>query len=103
VTAILVSQTLYYSLIIEVIPATSDTLPLIGKYLLFSMILIGFAVTMSTIILNLHYRKPSSHVMPEWVRRIFIQKLPKLLLMRIPLQVRVNTEMLIPVLKPYYS
>ena len=32
VVAILVSQTLYYSLIIDVIPATSVTLPLLGRF-----------------------------------------------------------------------
>ena len=57
------------------------------RYLLFSMILIAIAVTLTTIILNLHYRKPSTHRMPGWVRRIFIQKLPRILFMRVPIQV----------------
>ena len=51
------------------------------------MILIAIAVTLTTIILNLHYRKPSTHRMPGWVRRIFIQKLPRILFMRVPIQV----------------
>jgi nicotinic acetylcholine receptor len=51
------------------------------------MILIAIAITLSTVILNLHYRKPSTHKMPPWVRRVFIQKLPRLLLMRVPIQV----------------
>ena len=55
--------------------------------LLFSMILIAIAITLTTIVLNLHYRKPSTHKMPGWVRRLFIQKLPRFLLMRVPLQV----------------
>jgi len=87
VTAILVSQTLYLTLVIEVIPATSKKLPLLGRYLMFSTILVALAVCLSTIILNIHYRMPSTHKMPAWVRRIFIQKLPRLLLMRVPLQV----------------
>ena len=31
VTAILVSQTLYFMLVIEIIPATSKTVPLLGR------------------------------------------------------------------------
>ena len=54
---------------------------------MFSTILVALAVCLSTIILNIHYRMPSTHKMPAWVRRIFIQKLPRLLLMRVPLQV----------------
>lgn len=87
VIAILVSQTLYFNLVIEVIPATSVTLPLLGRYLMFSTILIAIAIALTSVILNLHYRKPSTHKMPSWVRRVFIQKLPALLLMRVPIQV----------------
>lgn len=85
--AILVSQTLYFTMVIEVIPATSLTLPLLGRYLLFSMVLVAVSVCLAIIVLNLHYRKPSTHKMPPWVRRIFLRKMPGLLLMRIPKQV----------------
>ena len=51
------------------------------------MVMIAIAVTLTTIALNLHYRKPSTHKMPGWVRRFFIQKLPRFLLMRVPIQV----------------
>ena len=51
------------------------------------MVLIALAVVLTTMILNLHYRKPSTHKMPAWVRKVFIQKLPRLLFMRVPLQV----------------
>lgn len=57
------------------------------RYLVFSTILIAIAVALSTTILNLHYRKPSTHKMPNWVRKLFIKELPRLLLMRVPLQV----------------
>lgn len=85
--AILVSQTLYFTLVIEVIPATSLTLPLLGRYLLFSMVLVAVSVCLATIVLNLHYRKPSTHRMPTWVRNILIQRMPGILMMRVPKQV----------------
>ena len=101
--AILVSQTLYFTLVIEVIPATSLTLPLLGRYLLFSMVLVAVSVCLATIVLNLHYRKPSTHRMPTWVRNVLIQKMPGILMMRVPKQVihkyRFFTSFLINILK----
>lgn len=87
VIAILVSQTLYFTLIIEVIPATSLTLPLLGRYLLFSMVWIAIAIVLTAGVINIHYRQPSTHKMQPWVRRVFIQKLPRILMMRVPMQV----------------
>ncbi|XP_019531669.2 acetylcholine receptor subunit alpha-like 2 [Aedes albopictus] len=82
--SILLSQTMFFLLISEIIPSTSLALPLLGKYLLFTMILVGFSVVITIIILNIHYRKPSTHKMAPWVRKFFILRLPKLLLMRVP-------------------
>ncbi|XP_012284824.1 acetylcholine receptor subunit alpha-L1 [Orussus abietinus] len=81
---ILLSQTMFFLLISEIIPSTSLALPLLGKYLLFTMILVGLSVVITIFILNVHYRKPSTHKMAPWVRKIFIRRLPKLLLMRVP-------------------
>lgn len=91
VIAILVSQTLYFTLIIEVIPATSLTLPLLGRYLLFSMVWIAIAIILTSLVINIHYRQPSTHKMQPWVRRVFIQKLPRILMMRVPMQVIKNS------------
>ncbi|KAF7997902.1 hypothetical protein HCN44_009300 [Aphidius gifuensis] len=81
---ILLSQTMFFLLISEIIPSTSLALPLLGKYLLFTMILVALSVVITIIILNVHYRKPSTHKMAPWIRKIFIRRLPKLLLMRVP-------------------
>ncbi|CRL05582.1 CLUMA_CG018218, isoform A [Clunio marinus] len=82
--SILLSQTMFFLLISEIIPSTSLALPLLGKYLLFTMILVGLSVVVTIGILNIHYRKPSTHKMAPWVRRFFIKTLPRLLLMRVP-------------------
>lgn len=50
------------------------------------MLLVGLSVVITIIVLNVHYRKPSTHKMALWVRKIFIRRLPKLLLMRVPEQ-----------------
>ena len=82
--SILLSQTMFFLLISEIIPSTSLALPLLGKYLLFTMLLVGLSVVITIVILNIHYRKPSTHRMAPWVRSFFIKRLPKLLLMRVP-------------------
>ncbi|KAL7728485.1 hypothetical protein ACLKA6_012500 [Drosophila palustris] len=82
--SILLSQTMFFLLISEIIPSTSLALPLLGKYLLFTMLLVGLSVVITIIILNIHYRKPSTHKMRPWIRSFFIKRLPKLLLMRVP-------------------
>ncbi|KAK6643823.1 hypothetical protein RUM43_000086 [Polyplax serrata] len=84
--SILLSQTMFFLLISEIIPSTSLALPLLGKYLLFTMILVGLSVVITIMVLNVHYRKPSTHKMAPWMRKVFIRKLPKLLLMRVPEQ-----------------
>ncbi|XP_058792856.1 acetylcholine receptor subunit alpha-L1 [Phymastichus coffea] len=81
---ILLSQTMFFLLISEIIPSTSLALPLLGKYLLFTMILVALSVVVTIVILNVHYRKPSTHKMAPWVRNFFIRRLPKILLMRVP-------------------
>ncbi len=57
------------------------------RYLVMSMVLIAVGFILTTIVLNLHYRKPSTHTMPGWVKRVFIKNLPRLLFMKVPIQV----------------
>ncbi|EDW33925.1 GL21867 [Drosophila persimilis] len=81
---LIIPCTMFFLLISEIIPSTSLALPLLGKYLLFTMLLVGLSVVITIIILNIHYRKPSTHKMRPWIRAFFIKRLPKLLLMRVP-------------------
>ena len=81
---ILLSQTMFFLLISEIMPSTSLAVPLLGKYLLFTMILVSISVISTIVILNIHYRKPSTHRMAPWVRRFFLQELPRLVLMKVP-------------------
>jgi nicotinic acetylcholine receptor len=83
--SILVALTLFFLLLMEIIPATSITLPLIGKYLLFTMIMVTLSVIITVVILNLHFRTPTTHRMPKWIKVVFLRWLPKVLFMRRPL------------------
>ncbi|UYV76004.1 nAChRa8 [Cordylochernes scorpioides] len=83
--SILVSLTVFFLLLAEIIPPTSLAVPLLGKYLLFTMILVTLSIAVTVGVLNVHFRSPSTHKMSHWVRRIFIHVMPRLLLMRRPL------------------
>ncbi|KAI1712800.1 neurotransmitter-gated ion-channel ligand binding domain-containing protein [Ditylenchus destructor] len=82
--SILISLTVFFLLLVEIIPSTSLVIPLIGKYLLFTMVLVTLSVIVTVITLNVHYRAPSTHKMSSWMRRFFIETLPTYLLMRRP-------------------
>ncbi|KAK2151150.1 hypothetical protein LSH36_374g03043 [Paralvinella palmiformis] len=82
--SILLSLTVFFLLLAEIIPPTSLVVPLIGKYLLFTMILVTLSIIVTVIVLNVHFRGPSTHTMSPWVRKVFLNVLPRLLIMRRP-------------------
>ncbi|CAH1785823.1 unnamed protein product [Owenia fusiformis] len=82
--SILLSLTVFFLLLAEIIPPTSLVVPLIGKYLLFTMILVTLSIVVTVIVLNVHFRSPSMHVMSPWVKKVFLNILPRLLIMRRP-------------------
>ncbi|KAL3105421.1 hypothetical protein niasHT_025785 [Heterodera trifolii] len=82
--SVLVTLTVFYLILIELIPPTSMVIPLIGRYLLFTMFLVSFSIAISVVTLNFHRRDGTLHTMPRWIYRVFIRFLPKLLLMTPP-------------------
>jgi len=51
---------------------------------MFTMVLVTFCIVTSVCVLNVHHRSPSTHHMPDWVKRFFLVRLPNLLFMRRP-------------------
>ena len=75
--SILLSLTVFFLLLAEIIPPTSLAVPLLGKYLLFTMILVSLSIMVTVGILNVHFRSPATHNMSPWVRKVFIHVMPK--------------------------
>merc|ERR1740128_1227277 len=84
--SILLSLTVFFLLLAEIIPPTSLVVPLLGKFVLFTMILDTFSICVTVVVLNVHFRSPQTHSMPPWVRRVFIHLLPRLLVIKRPIK-----------------
>lgn len=54
--SILLSLTVFFLLLAEIIPPTSLVVPLLGKYLLFTMILVTLSICVTVVVLNVHFR-----------------------------------------------
>uniref|UniRef100_H3BVW2 Cholinergic receptor, nicotinic, alpha 5 n=1 Tax=Tetraodon nigroviridis TaxID=99883 RepID=H3BVW2_TETNG len=82
-TSVLVSLTVFLLVIEEIIPSSSKAIPLIGEYLVFTMIFVTLSIVITVFAINVHHRSSSTHNdMAPWVRRVFLHRLPKLLCMR---------------------
>uniref|UniRef100_F6SXB7 Cholinergic receptor, nicotinic beta 3 n=1 Tax=Xenopus tropicalis TaxID=8364 RepID=F6SXB7_XENTR len=82
-TSVLVSLTVFLLVIEEIIPSSSKVIPLIGEYLLFIMIFVTLSIIVTVFVINVHHRSSATyHPMAPWVKRLFLEKLPKLLCMK---------------------
>ncbi|KAL3314386.1 hypothetical protein Ciccas_006996 [Cichlidogyrus casuarinus] len=90
---IMLSMTVFFLLLAETIPPTGLFIPLIGKYLLFIMINVSMSIVATVIVLNVNSRSIETHVMPDWVRILFLQVLPKLLKMQRPWVIETQQKM----------
>ncbi|XP_060717636.1 acetylcholine receptor subunit delta-like [Tachysurus vachellii] len=84
--SVLLAQSVFLLLISQRLPETSMAIPLIVKYLMFIMVLVTVVVLNCVTVLNLHFRTPSTHVMTEWTKEFFLEKLPRILHMSHPVE-----------------
>ncbi|XP_015421667.1 PREDICTED: neuronal acetylcholine receptor subunit alpha-3, partial [Myotis davidii] len=82
--SVLLSLTVFLLVITETIPSTSLVIPLIGEYLLFTMIFVTLSIVITVFVLNVHYRTPTTHTMPAWVKAVFLHTLPRVMFMARP-------------------
>ncbi|KFD67489.1 hypothetical protein M514_11378, partial [Trichuris suis] len=82
--SMLVTLTVFFLVLIEIIPPTSLVIPMFARYLLSTLVLVILSIVISVVTVNLHFRRASTHQMPYWMRRAFLEILPKYLLMEYP-------------------
>jgi nicotinic acetylcholine receptor len=81
---ILLSLTVFFLMLAEIIPQNSLVVPLLTQYLLFTLCLVATSVMVTAVAYNVHFRSSATHVMPDWTRKIFLYWLPKVLMMKRP-------------------
>jgi len=75
---------IFLLLVSDINPPTSLATPLICKYLLFVMALVTCSIMLTILVINIHFRSPSTHDMSPWVKGLFLKVLPRLLFMQRP-------------------
>ncbi|XP_038058835.1 neuronal acetylcholine receptor subunit alpha-3-like [Patiria miniata] len=83
-TSVLLSMAWFLLLVTQRIPPTGNNFPLIVKYLLFTMVVVSSSIILTVFVLNIRYRSPHTHKMPNWVRTVFINFLPKYIALKRP-------------------
>lgn len=80
----LLSLSLFQLLLLETMPPTSTKIPLLGKYILFTTIVVSLSVLSSVIVVNVQMRSKWLREMSPLTRKIFLQLVPRLLYMKRP-------------------
>ncbi|KAF1387960.1 hypothetical protein PFLUV_G00085330 [Perca fluviatilis] len=81
---VLLSLTVFMLMVAEIMPATSDSVPLIGQYFASTMVIVGMSVVATVIVLQFHHHSPNSGHMPRWVHLVLLQWVPWFLRMKRP-------------------
>ncbi|XP_068444347.1 neuronal acetylcholine receptor subunit alpha-7-like [Clinocottus analis] len=69
---VLLSLTVFMLLVAEIMPATSDSVPLIAQYFASTMMIVGMSVVVTVIVLQFHHHDPHGGKMPKWVRVVLL-------------------------------
>ncbi|KHN73179.1 Acetylcholine receptor subunit alpha-type acr-16 [Toxocara canis] len=71
-------------MVADVTPPTSESVPVIAAFFSVSMLILGCSVMITVLIINLHFRTPRTHKMSDWMRSVFLEWMPWLLVMARP-------------------
>ncbi|XP_078077598.1 neuronal acetylcholine receptor subunit alpha-10-like [Mustelus asterias] len=76
---ILLAFTVFQQMVAEIVPP-SETLPLIGKYYIATMLMMTASTALSTLILNIHHCGPEVKPVPHWAKVVFLRHMASILL-----------------------
>uniref|UniRef100_A0A8C4ZWN7 Neuronal acetylcholine receptor subunit alpha-7-like n=1 Tax=Gadus morhua TaxID=8049 RepID=A0A8C4ZWN7_GADMO len=79
---VLLSLTVFMLMVAEIMPATSDSVPLIGQYFVSTMVIVGMSVVATVFVLCFNHHDPNSGDMPKWL--VLLQWVPWFLRMKRP-------------------
>ncbi|KAJ8249251.1 hypothetical protein GJAV_G00232790 [Gymnothorax javanicus] len=87
---VLLSLTVFMLLVAEIMPATSDSVPLIAQYFATTMVIVGLSVIATVLVLQYHHHDPDGGKMPKWTRIILLNWCAWFLRMKRPGEARVR-------------
>ncbi|XP_063764628.1 neuronal acetylcholine receptor subunit alpha-7 [Eleginops maclovinus] len=87
---VLLSLTVFMLLVAEIMPATSDSVPLIAQYFATTMVIVGLSVISTVLVLQVHHHHPDGGHMPQWTRVLLLNWCSWFLRMRRPGEERVR-------------
>ncbi|XP_036922128.1 acetylcholine receptor subunit epsilon isoform X3 [Sturnira hondurensis] len=76
---VLLAQTVFLFLIAQKTPETSLSVPLLGRYLIFVMVVATLIVMNCVIVLNVSLRTPTTHAISPRLRQVLLELLPRFL------------------------
>ncbi|KAM6981082.1 neuronal acetylcholine receptor subunit alpha-7a [Aplochiton taeniatus] len=88
---VLLSLTVFMLLVAEIMPATSDSVPLIAQYFATTMVIVGLSVIATVLVLQYHHHDPDGGKMPKWTRVILLNWCAWFLRMKRPGEERVRS------------
>ncbi|CAF3944057.1 unnamed protein product [Rotaria sordida] len=80
----LLTVVMFSLLLSEILPPSSNAIPIITAYFICITIMSAISVAVSVLILSLHFRNSTNHKMPLWVRKYICNYLAWLLRMKRP-------------------
>ncbi|XP_075934825.1 neuronal acetylcholine receptor subunit alpha-7a [Anarhichas minor] len=88
---VLLSLTVFMLLVAEIMPATSDSVPLIAQYFATTMVIVGLSVIATVLVLQYHHHDPDGGKMPKWTRVILLNWCAWFLRMKRPGEERLHS------------
>ncbi|XP_034437322.1 neuronal acetylcholine receptor subunit alpha-7a [Hippoglossus hippoglossus] len=88
---VLLSLTVFMLLVAEIMPPTSDSVPLIAQYFATIIVIVGVSVIATVLVLQFHHHDPNGSKMPKWTRVILLNWCAWFLRMKRPGEDRVHS------------
>ncbi|XP_077982686.1 neuronal acetylcholine receptor subunit alpha-3-like isoform X2 [Glandiceps talaboti] len=90
--SLLIASSVFNLMVADIMPVTSETVPMLLRYLMFNTFLVAMSICVSVIVLHLHHQAPYHSRMKRWQRKLFLEILPRLLCMNIKNNFEASSE-----------
>lgn len=82
--SLLVAIVVFLLVVFNLLPPTSNTIPLLAKYLIFTFLINVITMAKTVVVINWNFRSPTTHRTRGYLRGIFIDWFPKYMCIKRP-------------------